>query len=59
MSKDGRYLATAGDDKQLKIFDLKSFTLLSSRELSKKPTSIEFTRNTDILVSDKFGDVFR
>lgn len=29
------------------------------RELAKKPTSIEFTRHGDILVSDKFGDVFR
>lgn len=31
MSQDGRYLATTGDDKRLKIWDLESFTLLSSR----------------------------
>ncbi|KAH0836532.1 WD40-repeat-containing domain protein [Lanmaoa asiatica] len=59
MSKDGRYLATTGDDKELKIWDLESLLLLSARALPKKPTSIEFSRSTDILVSDKFGDVFR
>ncbi|KAI9573962.1 WD40-repeat-containing domain protein [Boletus coccyginus] len=59
MSKDGRYLATAGDDKRLKIWDLELLTLLSARELPKKPTCIVFPRNTDILVSDKFGDVYR
>ncbi|KAG8220818.1 hypothetical protein J3R82DRAFT_2263 [Butyriboletus roseoflavus] len=31
MSKDGRYLATTGDDKRLKIWDLESLTLLSAR----------------------------
>ncbi|KAL4066006.1 hypothetical protein V8B97DRAFT_1914561 [Scleroderma yunnanense] len=28
-------------------------------ELSKKPTAIQFTKNNNILVADKFGDVFR
>ncbi|KAF8141817.1 WD40 repeat-like protein [Boletus edulis] len=58
-TRDGRYLATTGDDKRLKIWDLESLTLLSTRELPKKPTSIEFSRDTDVLVADKFGDVFR
>ncbi|KAF8840818.1 hypothetical protein BDN67DRAFT_967996 [Paxillus ammoniavirescens] len=58
-SHEGRYLATAGDDKRLKIWDLESLTVLSARELPKKPTSIEFTKSNDILVSDKFGDVFK
>ncbi|KAF8551355.1 WD40 repeat-like protein [Imleria badia] len=59
MSRDGRYLATTGDDKRLKIWDLESLSILTARELPKKPTTIEFSSNTDILVSDKFGDVFR
>ncbi|KAF8892124.1 WD40-repeat-containing domain protein [Infundibulicybe gibba] len=53
------HLATAGDDKQLKVWQLPALTLLSSRELPKKPTAIAFTRTHDILVADKFGDVFR
>ncbi|KAF9218502.1 hypothetical protein BS17DRAFT_742044 [Gyrodon lividus] len=59
ISCEGRHLAIAGDDKRLKIWDLESLALLSARELPKKPTSIQFTKSNDILVSDKFGDVFR
>ncbi|KAF9244674.1 WD40-repeat-containing domain protein [Melanogaster broomeanus] len=59
ISREGRYLAIAGDDKRLKIWDIESLTLLSARELPKKPTSIEFTKSNDIVVADKFGDVFR
>ncbi|KIM53403.1 hypothetical protein SCLCIDRAFT_139079 [Scleroderma citrinum Foug A] len=53
------YIATCGDDKHLKVWDLASLALLNSRELPKKPTAVEFTTNDDILVADKFGDVFR
>ncbi|KAI6149366.1 WD40-repeat-containing domain protein [Pisolithus tinctorius] len=59
ISHDDKYLATAGDDKHLKVWDLESLALMSTRELPKKATGIEFTKGGDILVADKFGDVFR
>lgn len=56
---DNTYLATAGDDKCLKVWDVKSLALMNARELPKKPTAILFTERDDILVADKFGDVTR
>ncbi|KAH9967556.1 WD40-repeat-containing domain protein [Russula dissimulans] len=53
------HLATAGDDKLLKIWAIDGLQLLSERELPKKPTQIRFTRSArTIVVADKFGDVF-
>ncbi|KAI0333911.1 hypothetical protein GY45DRAFT_1243707 [Cubamyces sp. BRFM 1775] len=51
---------TTGDDKKLKVWQVADeFKLLSERELPKKPTEIDFTRDGQtIVVSDKFGDVF-
>ncbi|KAL4066031.1 WD40-repeat-containing domain protein, partial [Scleroderma yunnanense] len=59
ISQGRNHIATSGDDKHLRIWDLASLAPLSSRELPKKPTAIQFTKNNDILVADKFGDVFR
>lgn len=59
ISHDDKYLATAGDDKHLKVWDLGPLALMSTRELPKKATGIEFTKGDDVLVADKFGDVFR
>ena len=71
------HLATTGDDKKLKVWQLVGLKLLSTRcvafassrvdlnlplrrELPKKPTEVAFTRDgLTIIVSDKFGDVFR
>ncbi|KAH9059106.1 WD40 repeat-like protein [Lactarius vividus] len=54
------HLATAGDDKLLKVWAIDTLQLLSERELPKKPTQIAFTRSGHtIVVADKFGDVFR
>ncbi|KAG6902580.1 hypothetical protein C0995_014587 [Termitomyces sp. Mi166 len=54
------YLATAGDNKTLKIWEIEGLKLVNERELPKRPTSILFTADAKtILVSDKFGDVFR
>lgn len=54
------HLVTAGDDKNMKIWLVEGLTLLSTRELPKKPTKITFASDgQSILVSDKFGDVFR
>ncbi|PCH44155.1 hypothetical protein WOLCODRAFT_164948 [Wolfiporia cocos MD-104 SS10] len=53
------HVATVGDDKKLKVWAIDGLTLLSERELPKKPTDISFTRDGQtIVVSDKFGDIF-
>ncbi|KAH8987773.1 WD40 repeat-like protein [Lactarius hatsudake] len=53
------HLATAGDDKLLKVWAIDTLQLLSERELPKKPTQIAFARSGQtIVVADKFGDVF-
>ncbi|KAG1748777.1 WD40-repeat-containing domain protein [Suillus occidentalis] len=59
LSDCGKYLATSGDDKKLKTWQVDDLKLLSSRVLPKKPTYINFADNKDILVADKFGDIFR
>ncbi|KAG2039894.1 WD40-repeat-containing domain protein [Suillus americanus] len=59
LSDCGKYLATSGDDKKLKTWQVDDLKLLSSRGLPKKPTCINFADNNDILVADKFGDIFR
>ncbi|KAI6122323.1 WD40-repeat-containing domain protein, partial [Pisolithus croceorrhizus] len=59
ISHDNKYLATAGDDKHLKVWDVESLALMSLREMPKKSTGIEFSKDDDILVADKFGDVVR
>ncbi|KAF8967637.1 WD40-repeat-containing domain protein [Flammula alnicola] len=54
------YLVTSGEDKMLKLWELDGLKLLSVRELPKKPTAVAFTADAQtILVSDKFGDIFR
>ncbi|KAF8074939.1 quinon protein alcohol dehydrogenase-like superfamily [Lyophyllum atratum] len=55
----GKHLATAGDDKMLKIWEIEGLTLVNERELPKRPTAIRFTADGQtVLASDKFGDVF-
>ncbi|TFK26205.1 WD40 repeat-like protein [Coprinopsis marcescibilis] len=65
VDKTFTYIATVGDDKFLKIWEVvdgespAGLKLLNSRELPKKPTSVIFTNDSQtILASDKFGDVF-
>ncbi len=37
-----------------------SFLVITTRELPKKATKVKFTKDGEtVLVSDKFGDVFR
>ncbi|KAF9461233.1 WD40-repeat-containing domain protein [Collybia nuda] len=60
VDKSGRYLATSGEDKQLKIWEIEGLKLLSERQLPKRPTKVAFTADGQtILVADKFGDIFR
>lgn len=59
LSDCGKFIATSGDDKKLKTWQVDGLKLLSSRLLPKKPTCINFADNKVILVADKFGDIFR
>ncbi|EIW79075.1 WD40 repeat-like protein [Coniophora puteana RWD-64-598 SS2] len=59
LDTSGAHLVTACDDKKLKVWAVDGLRLLSSRELPKKATDLAFVQNGDILVADKFGDVFR
>ncbi|KAF8817442.1 hypothetical protein BYT27DRAFT_7227146 [Phlegmacium glaucopus] len=59
IDREFKYLITSGEDKMLKVWELEGLRLLSERELPKKPTSMEFTADAQIIiVSDKFGDIF-
>lgn len=59
VDRSWRYVATSGEDKLLKIWEIEGLELLNERELPKRPTAIQFTADSQkILVSDKFGDVF-
>ncbi|OCH87825.1 WD40 repeat-like protein [Obba rivulosa] len=54
------HLATVGDDKRLKVWQIEGLKILSERELPKKATGAQFTKDGQtILVSDKFGDIFK
>jgi tRNA (guanine-N(7)-)-methyltransferase subunit TRM82 len=51
-------LASVGEDKMLRVFDLKTGTLESSRETTKRPSCVVFANDNQILVGDKFGDAY-
>ena len=64
ISPDSKYAVTVSNDKGLRVYDLVNKTHLSTRYLTKKPSSVTFTdkSNTDtgldIIVSDKVGDCY-
>ncbi|TDL23976.1 WD40 repeat-like protein [Rickenella mellea] len=54
-----QYLVTT-TDKVLRVWQLDGLQILSEREVPKKATCIRITNDaTNIIVSDKFGDIFR
>ncbi|CAG8470000.1 15574_t:CDS:10 [Racocetra persica] len=56
---DGSLLASSGEDKLLKVWDIKEWKLLSSRSVPKRVVSIAFNNDgSQILTADKFGDVY-
>ncbi|KAL4779291.1 hypothetical protein BJX76DRAFT_341244 [Aspergillus varians] len=59
---DGEYLvALTGEDKCIRVFQLEedgSFIQLSGRPMPKRPCAITLMENNDILIGDKFGDVY-
>ncbi len=54
------HAATLGDDKSLRIYRLISnpLILLSTRTTIKRCSHLTFTKNGDIIVADKVGDVY-
>ncbi|GAA5916891.1 hypothetical protein JCM8208_005445 [Rhodotorula glutinis] len=52
------YLVSTGEDKLLVVSALPSLDLVSSRELPKRANALDVAPNGDIVVGDKFGDVY-
>ncbi|KAL4912038.1 hypothetical protein BDW62DRAFT_195565 [Aspergillus aurantiobrunneus] len=59
---DGEYLvALTGEDKCIRVFQLEedgSFLQLSERQMPKRPCAVTVMDNNDLLIGDKFGDVY-
>ncbi|CAG8509546.1 19171_t:CDS:10 [Dentiscutata erythropus] len=56
---DGSLLASSGEDKLLKVWDIKEWRLLSSRPVPKRVVSIALSEDgSQIVTADKFGDVY-
>lgn len=52
------YLVSTGEDKMLQVSSLPTLELLSNRELVKRANTLDITQDGEIVVGDKFGDVF-
>ncbi|KAL2802669.1 hypothetical protein BJX63DRAFT_437661 [Aspergillus granulosus] len=59
---DGEYVvALTGEDKSIRVFQIEedgAFQELSARPMPKRPCSITFMDKNEILLGDKFGDVY-
>ncbi|KAF9940462.1 tRNA (guanine-N(7)-)-methyltransferase non-catalytic subunit trm82 [Mortierella alpina] len=58
-SPDGAFLATAADDKVMKIWDTESWKCLGTRTLVRRSNALEFNKDgSHVITADKFGDVY-
>ncbi|KAG0362576.1 WD40-repeat-containing domain protein [Gamsiella multidivaricata] len=58
-SPDGAFLATAADDKVMKIWDTESWKCLGTRALIRRSNALEFSKDgSHVITADKFGDVY-
>ncbi|KAF9115309.1 tRNA (guanine-N(7)-)-methyltransferase non-catalytic subunit trm82 [Mortierella sp. AM989] len=58
-SPDGAFLATAADDKVMKIWDTESWRCLGTRTLVRRSNALEFSNDgSHVITADKFGDVY-
>ncbi|OCF35779.1 hypothetical protein I316_02271 [Kwoniella heveanensis BCC8398] len=60
VTEDGKIAASIGDDKSLKVWDIKddAITLRSTRAMVKKGSHITFGPDQSIVVCDKVGDAY-
>ncbi|KAJ7541827.1 hypothetical protein O6H91_10G078700 [Diphasiastrum complanatum] len=57
--KEGKFLATAGDDKKVKFWNTRSFQCIKTIHSSKKVSAITFSHCSQYLMfADKFGVVY-
>ncbi|KAL1919406.1 uncharacterized protein VTP21DRAFT_2099 [Calcarisporiella thermophila] len=55
----GNLLATSGEDKILKLWDVRELKCKNSRTVAKRPMAVCFDNSdTFVVVADKFGDVY-
>ncbi|KAK3807814.1 MAG: WD40-repeat-containing domain protein [Benniella sp.] len=58
-SPDGSFLATAADDKIMKIWDADSWKCLGTRTLVRRSNALVFSKDgSHVVTADKFGDVY-
>ncbi|KAF9933445.1 tRNA (guanine-N(7)-)-methyltransferase non-catalytic subunit trm82 [Linnemannia zychae] len=58
-SPDGAFLATAADDKIMKIWDTESWKVLGTRTLVRRSNALFFNNSgSHVVTADKFGDVY-
>ncbi|KAI1315556.1 tRNA (guanine-N(7)-)-methyltransferase non-catalytic subunit trm82 [Mortierella claussenii] len=58
-SNDGAFLATAADDKIMKVWDTESWKCLGTRTLVRRSNALEFSKEgSHVVTADKFGDVY-
>ncbi|KAG2187429.1 hypothetical protein INT44_005117, partial [Umbelopsis vinacea] len=58
-SKDGKYLATTGDDKEIRVWDTTNWEQQSARPVLKRINAMQFTKDgSQVVEADKFGDVY-
>lgn len=51
-------MISTGEDKQLQVSRLPQLELVNSRPLPKRANALEVTQKGEIVVGDKFGDVY-
>ncbi|GAA5926701.1 Trm82p [Sporobolomyces koalae] len=52
------FVVSTGEDKQLIVSKLPSLEFVSKREIMKRANTLDVTANGEIVVGDKFGDVY-
>ncbi|KAF7721160.1 WD repeat-containing protein 4 [Apophysomyces ossiformis] len=55
---DGTLLVTTGDDKKIRVFNTNDWSLKLTRNAIKRVNAIRFSKDNQIVVADKFGDVY-
>ncbi|KAI5477966.1 tRNA (guanine-N7-)-methyltransferase subunit Trm82 [Pseudohyphozyma bogoriensis] len=58
VTKDSKHLVSTGEDKLLVVSELPSLKELSKRELIKRANAVALTDKDEIVIGDKFGDVY-